>query len=102
MPECWTLLFKTQSTVSLTLTSHSKPRPRSGPEAEERACEEAAIQEQATGPEEGTASQAAYAGAPIDAGNPSPEVSSSNWQEPPLAEPQDDEFSPFAATGDVE
>jgi hypothetical protein len=63
--------------------------PRSGPEAEERAYEEAVVEEQAeTAPEEPAAIQTA----PVVA----------DWREPPQAEPEDDEFSPFPAADEVE
>jgi predicted Zn finger-like uncharacterized protein len=78
--------------------------PRSGPEAEERAYEEAVIEEQAAAPEEQTEvpAESAYANAPFDIGRREPEVAS-DWQEPPVAEAHDDEFSPFpAADDDVE
>jgi len=56
--------------------------PRSGPEAEERAFEEAAIEE-AVGEPSATPYQPEAAPAEED------------WREPPLAEAQDDEFTPF-------
>jgi len=56
--------------------------PRSGPESEERAYEEATIEAEA---------------APTQPSSPT------DWREPPTAEPQGDEFSPFpAADEDVE
>jgi predicted Zn finger-like uncharacterized protein len=68
--------------------------PRSGPEAEERAYEEAAIEEQAELPPE------PVAGTPeaVEAAPPAAE----DWREPPQAEAGDDEFSPFPVADDVE
>lgn len=79
--------------------------PRSGPEAEERAYEEATIEaaarepvaEETAAPVE-TASDT-YANAVFDIGRKDPVVSPAkeDWREPPEAEAQEDEFSPFAA-----
>ena len=60
--------------------------PRSGPEAEERAFEEAAIVAE---PEAVVA-------------DPQPAAAAPDWQEPPVAEAQDDEFSPFPASDGAE
>jgi predicted Zn finger-like uncharacterized protein len=63
--------------------------PRSGPEAEERAFEEASMDESAAEPVEPVA-----AVAPVDvAGHPD---AGSDWKAPPEPEAQDDQFSPFA------
>jgi len=77
--------------------------PRSGPEAEERAYEEAVIEEQAAAPEQQAEvpPESAYANAPFDIGRREPEVAG-DWQEPPVAEARDDEFSPFPAADEVE
>ena len=77
--------------------------PRSGPEAEERAYEEAVID----GDVESTASQVEAADQPISA---APEADASSgvappaddWNEPPDAEPAPDMFSPFAAEDELE
>jgi len=61
--------------------------PRSGPEAEERAFEVASIEE-----------VPAEDGQPLDVAE---EPQSADWNAPPEAEAQDDEFSPFAQ-GDAE
>lgn len=78
--------------------------PRSGPEAEQRAYEEAAIEsaggqaaaEQSTEPDydqspEAEAAALARTGA---------EAAAPDWREPPEVDPQDDEFSPFAVADD--
>ena len=69
--------------------------PRSGPEAEERAYEESVVEEQAEAPAEPAREieePAAIQSAPVAA----------DWREPPLAEAEDDEFSPFPAADEVE
>jgi len=95
--------------------------PRSGPEAEERAYEEAAIEEQAEAASEPVAEAAApaepsveedhaaetYAGAQFDIARhddqpPAAEAAPADWREPPQAEAEDDQFSPFAAPDEVE
>ena len=77
--------------------------PRSGPEAEERAYEEAVIEaeeapedlnEAASSSAEETDSQSSVAAEPVAA--------ESDWREPPEAEAQVDEFSPFADREDEE
>ena len=80
--------------------------PRSGPEAEERAYEEAALEQAAaepspeTAPEEPAPDPEAvfHVEQPI-AGEPS--AVASDWNEPPELEAQDDEFSPFRTPDDV-
>jgi len=81
-------------------------QPRSGPEAEERAFEEATMQEA-----DEPAAEAPLESAHDDA-TPSPVVeapeslateppaATSDWHEPPQAEAQDDEFTPFRAADD--
>ena len=77
--------------------------PRSGPELEERAFEEASLEE-ARGPSDTPANEAGadsgtYSNASFDItrrDEPAP-VASDDYREPPDAEAQDDEFSPFAA-----
>jgi predicted Zn finger-like uncharacterized protein len=61
--------------------------PRSGPEAEERAYEEALIEGEAD-PEPGVAP-------PADAQEAEP-IAAADWDAPPVAEPAPDMFSPFA------
>jgi len=90
---------ETESLAEATLID-----PRNGPEAEERAFEEAAFGAAAEEPE----------GIPAESGEPTvaetPGVAagafaakdSQDWSEPPEAEAQDDQFSPFAAPDEVE
>jgi predicted Zn finger-like uncharacterized protein len=71
--------------------------PRSGPESEERAYEEAAIE---------AADEPAEPAAQSHAASPEPshavEAPASDWREPPIVEAQDDEFTPFPAADEVE
>ena len=71
--------------------------PRSGPEAEERAYEEAVIEEIAPEP-----AREEFAAAP-DVQDARVEAAPvSDWRAPPDEEAQDDEFSPFAQPDEVE
>jgi predicted Zn finger-like uncharacterized protein len=72
--------------------------PRSGPEAEARAFEEALMEDQT---EEAPAD---VAGAPeaADERPPVEEAPGADWSEPPHAEAAPDTFSPFAENGDIE
>ena len=73
--------------------------PRSGPEAEERAYEEAAIEE-ATAP--AAPAESAYsASAPPRVAESEIVPPPADWREPPVEEAQDDEFSPFPAADEV-
>ena len=69
--------------------------PRSGPEAEERAYEEAMVEEQVEAASEPLpdfeAAQAADAS-----------LATADWREPPQVEPEEDEFSPFPAADELE
>lgn len=69
--------------------------PRSGPEAEERAYEEAVIEGEADAP------VVKALDAPTERAAPEPEPAEAepmaDWNEPPTAEPVTDSFSPFAA-----
>jgi predicted Zn finger-like uncharacterized protein len=84
--------------------------PRSGPEAEERAYEEAAIDAGGDTPAEeprtdpGEAQSTTYANAAFDMTKRSAPAADAetDWQEPPQAEAQDDEFTPFPAPDEVE
>jgi predicted Zn finger-like uncharacterized protein len=67
--------------------------PRSGPEAEQRAYEEAMI--------EGDADAPAAAGPPLATGSVD-SGTAEDWKEPPQAEAAPDMFSPFAENGDDE
>jgi predicted Zn finger-like uncharacterized protein len=78
--------------------------PRSGPEAEERAYDEALIEGEA-GPVAETAAEEAPAPESIGYADLRPESVAApveDWQEPPQAEPQDDDFSPFPAADEFE
>jgi predicted Zn finger-like uncharacterized protein len=85
--------------------------PRTGPEAEERAYEEAAVE---AGEDVQAAEQAevatpapggdTYANSPFDIVNPQTPAAApeEDWQEPPEPEAQVDEFTPYAAPDEVE
>lgn len=98
-PEAETAHQDEESVAEATLIE-----PRSGPELEERAFEEAALEEpkepsldtpaEAAGVDSGTYSNASFDITRKD--EPAP-VASDDYREPPEAEAQDDEFSPFAA-----
>ena len=86
--------------------------PRSGPEAEERAFEETAIESGEPAAEEppepegqtGEPQSTTYANSGFDITTPAaatPAVAA-DWQEPPVAEAQDDEFTPFPNDDEVE
>lgn len=83
--------------------------PRSGPEAEERAYEEAAAPPDIAGEQpsdQAPPSTAAYANSPFDMveqeAAPVPAAGEPDWQEPPQPEAQDDEFTPFPAPNEEE
>jgi len=86
--------------------------PRSGPEAEERAYEEAQVEAADGGLEEAgedfeRGPGASYESAQFDitkrAEEPNQEpASASDWQEPPQAEAQEDDLTPFPAPDEVE
>lgn len=75
--------------------------PRSGPEAEERAFEEAVLEGGADTPDEVPPAVvgAAEPQASSSTGAPAPDQ---DWNEPPQAEAPPDMFSPFAENGEVE
>lgn len=79
--------------------------PRSGPEAEERAYEEASLDdEQGAAPEESTEpTGATYAASQFDIVRPqrSSEVTE-DWKEPPQAEAQEDDFTPYRGPEEIE
>ena len=78
--------------------------PRSGPEIEERAYEEAALESETDPVSDHAAAAtegATYAGHPVGVAADQP-TEEQDWREPPQAEPQDDEFSPFPVASDVE
>lgn len=83
--------------------------PRSGPEAEERAYEEAAIESGDVASEEAPESleeapSTTYAHSQFDIAKTedAPAVAESDWREPPEPEAQVDEFRPYAAADEVE
>ena len=84
-----------------TLAEATLVDPRSGPEAEERAYEEAMIESGATpevaAPEELAAASGETQAAPADA-----EPTTEDWKEPPEAEAAPDVFTPFAPTDEEE
>jgi predicted Zn finger-like uncharacterized protein len=107
-----------------TIAEATMIEPRSGPEAEERAYEEAVIEESEQAPaqveaapaeampaEERGREAAEYAAEQhaeamstdlqMGAAEPAPAIST-DWREPPVAEASDDEFSPFATADEVE
>ncbi|HUP66699.1 MAG TPA: zinc-ribbon domain-containing protein [Sphingomicrobium sp.] len=72
--------------------------PRSGPEAEERAFDEAIIGNEADAAPEPTPEEALAPDEPV---HPAA-APQDDWREPPQAEAQDDDFSPFPATDELE
>ena len=77
------------------LAEASLVEPRSGPEAEERAYEEAVI---AAGGDADPAVEETVAATPetqAAVAGPEPQVEAADWREPPEGEAQDDDFSPF-------
>jgi predicted Zn finger-like uncharacterized protein len=76
--------------------------PRSGPEAEQRAYEEAVIEGDADAP---AAADTATTAAEVEAQNAEvaqTEPIAADWSEPPTAEPEPDTFSPFLPEDDAE
>jgi predicted Zn finger-like uncharacterized protein len=92
-----------------SVTKATLIEPRSGPEAEERAFEEAempAEEETAEAPEPAAeGAEAAAAPQTEDIETPASaepeEIGAQDWQEPPQAEAQDDEFTPFRAPDEM-
>ena len=89
-----------------TLAEATLIEPRSGPELEERAFEEAVIEGQTEpaapgppAPSDTDVESATYAGHPV--GVHRREAPAEDWREPPEDEAQDDEFSPFPAVDEV-
>lgn len=94
-----------ESVVEATLIE-----PRSGPEAEERAYEEATVQAEA-GDESSEREQAlanspppSESDAPLDVAEPVPAAGppEADWREPPQPEAQSDEFTPYGSPDEVE
>jgi predicted Zn finger-like uncharacterized protein len=73
-----------------TIAEATLIEPRSGPEAEARAYEEAVVEEQ-----QATASPRSVGADPVEG------TAAADWREPPQAEPRDDNFSPFPAEDEV-
>jgi predicted Zn finger-like uncharacterized protein len=104
-----------------TITEATLIEPRSGPEAEERAFEEAVVgaveaepappaeddardQQERTMAEYAAEQRAAAVSADFEAGAEDqgrPVVAADDWREPPLGEAADDEFSPFPAADET-
>ncbi len=104
-----------------TIAEATLIEPRSGPEAEERAFEEAVVgaveaeppppaeddahdQQERTMAEDAAEQRAAAISADFEAGaddQARPVVAPADWKEPPLAEATDDEFSPFPAADET-
>jgi predicted Zn finger-like uncharacterized protein len=89
-----------------SLTEATLIEPRSGPEAEERAYEEAELggDQVDEGPQPGDPQNTTYAHAQYDLrkNNAPAAEAQPDWQEPPEAEAQEDEFTPFPAPNEVE
>ncbi len=73
--------------------------PRSGPEAEQRAYEEATVE---SGDEAAQGAEEPIAPAAETETTERPSAAEPDWQEPPQAEAQDDEFTPFPASSEIE
>ena len=73
--------------------------PRSGPEAEQRAYEEATVE---SGDEAAQGAEESIAAAAETETTERPSAAEPDWQEPPQAEAQDDEFTPFPASSEIE
>jgi predicted Zn finger-like uncharacterized protein len=89
-----------------SLAEASLIKPRSGPEAEERAYQEAVIEGEAEPTsgslaEEPESGAETYAASQFDIQRRDAETPVEDWREPPGLEPQDDEFSPFPASDAV-
>lgn len=91
-----------EATGDSSLAEATLIEPRSGPEAEERAYEEAVIEGDADAPpaQEAAAPVAAEEAAEGNQIEAAPAVE--DWNEPPVAEASPDTFSPFPENGDVE
>jgi predicted Zn finger-like uncharacterized protein len=76
--------------------------PRSGPEAEERAYEEAVIEGETEGPIASTADESVPLNTHAKPEMAEPEPVAADWDEPPTAEAAPDMFSPFAAEDELE
>ena len=92
-PEAAMAMAKAAPDEAETFAEATMIDPRSGPEAEERAYEEAVIEGDAETPE--TVSEPAPA---VEDSEPvtAPPAGAADWSEPPTAEAAPDDFSPFA------
>ena len=75
--------------------------PRSGPEVEERAYEEAMIEGEAHASAPGDLTRAAASSEPEEQADEAPVQTAADWSEPPTAEAATDMFTPFAETDDA-
>lgn len=98
-----------QSDADESLAEATLIEPRSGPEAEERAYEEAELEPAdqpapAEASEQAAADSKPYANAPFDIQRRDTPAAAadSDWSEPPEAEPAADEFSPFPSPAEEE
>ena len=88
-----------------TLAEATLIEPRSGPEAEQRAYEEAVMGGTAPGTEMGSPAEtdpAPAATSEMDETSEEPAAIQEDWNAPPEAEPTQDMFTPFAELGDLE
>ena len=88
-----------------TLAEATLIEPRSGPEAEQRAYEEAVMGGTAPGTEMGSPAEtdpAPAATSEMDETSEEPAAIQEDWNAPPEAEPTQDMFTPFAESGDLE
>jgi len=108
--------YEAEPEAGETLAEATLIEPRSGPEAEERAYEEAIVAEEGPVAEEPFVTEAAET--PIEPEYPAAQhaafageesraavetaVAQEDWREPPQPEVQDDDFSPFPVREDVE
>jgi predicted Zn finger-like uncharacterized protein len=76
--------------------------PRSGPEAEERAYEEAVIEGETEGPVASAADEPVPENIHAEPEMAEPEPAAADWEEPPTAEAAPDMFSPFSAEDELE
>ena len=91
-----------QDDVDESIAEATLIEPRSGPEAEQRAYEEAVIEGDADAP---AAADTATTAAEVEAQNAEvaqTEPIAADWSEPPTAEPEPDTFSPFLPEDDAE
>ena len=96
-----TVAIETPDTQSgESLTEATLIEPRSGPEAEERAYEEAVIDNGGVAASEALATEPVANAPPIEAAGEA--AVQEDWREPPHADAASDMFTPFADRGDIE